>query len=155
MNSKKAKQMRRDAPKIIHQPKSQQAAGSLAILNVGKGDLKISFDPTNAKERDNSAKIVKDLLSQGYAIMVRMGGSDEEPIYQRVRAFDAKTSEYIVMGDPVTQPVHPTISDEPKGKRGRPRLSRVPSSRPSVAVARSAGGYDPVIPVRIVRGLPK
>lgn len=130
---------------------------NLSILNVGKGDLKISFDPKNPKELKRSAKIVKDLLSQGYAILVQVGLKDGDPIYRRAKGFDPETSEYLVMGDPVAPGIQTQIDAIPlkpevPSKRGRKPGYRVPSTVPAVAVARTAGGYDPVLPSRITRG---
>ena len=38
--------------------------GSVAVLNVGAGDLKLSFDPKNPAELKKAAGIVKDMLAR-------------------------------------------------------------------------------------------
>lgn len=73
---------------------------SVGILNVGAGDTKLSFDKSNPQERERAAKIVADMLKRGYALLVQVGEKDGEPIYQRAKAFDPETCEYIVPGGP-------------------------------------------------------
>lgn len=117
---------------------------SLAILNVGEGDTKLSFDPTKPEERERAARIVTDMLRRGFAIMVLVEVRDGEPLYRRVREFDPNTCEYIVAGDPgadealATERIPPAAA--PK-RRGRPPGKRVPADKTkAVGVARSAGG---------------
>lgn len=126
---------------------------SIRVLNVGEGDLNIKFDKTNAQERANAKKIVTDLLRQGFAIMVQAGEGEKGPLFRRVKAFDADTNEYIVMGTPSDISDAAPETETPK-LRSRPRKQevRVPATMPTVAVARSAGGYDPIILSRIKRG---
>jgi hypothetical protein len=128
--------------------------GKLRILNVGEGDLTIKFDNTNQIEKDRAAKIIGDLLKQGYAIMVQIGSDEKGPLYRRVQSFDASTSEYVVFGDvnPTPLPAHEEAPQQPQKKRGRPPTQRVSVSTPSVAVARTAGGYDPNVYSEIRRG---
>jgi hypothetical protein len=137
--------------------------GTVAILNVGAGDTKLSFDPTNPAERIRAARIVADMLRRGYALLVEVGkAADGRPIYQRAVAFDEARCEYIIADfDPVTaakadqeeaaanesnvsetEAPSATQADEaapaPRRKGSRRRVD-AGSSR-SVAVARSAGG---------------
>ena len=43
-------------------------SGELALLNVGTGDTKISFDPKASDEEISKASIlVKDMIRRGYA----------------------------------------------------------------------------------------
>ena len=110
---------------------------SLGILNVGDGDTKISFDPENPLELERSKKIVEELIKRGFAIVVQVGEQNGEPVYQRVKAFDAETCEYIIFGDP---PLAEVIADPvPKKRRGRSRRLSA-ATTPAVAVSRSAGG---------------
>ena len=108
---------------------------SLRILSVGEGDLTIKFSTSDKAEKLRGAKLVKDLLRQGYAIMVEVGRNEKGPLLQRVTKFDPETCEYIVMGEP------DKIAEK-----------RVSFHTPSVAVARTAGGYDPLILDRIRHG---
>lgn len=125
--------------------------GEVGILNVGAGDTKLSFDKRNPKERERAAKIVADMLKQGYALLVQVGKKNGEPIYQRAKRFDPKTCEYIVAGGPdedvqIGKEDHGTRSkaetnDKTSAGATRGRLKRVPAeSTRSVAVARTAGG---------------
>ena len=114
---------------------------NLQVLNVGEGDLKVSFDKNNAQERTNAKKMIEDLMRQGFAIMVEVGRNEKGPIYQRAVKFDYKTEEYLVLGTP-------NVADE--STKSLERVSM--ANRPTVAVARSAGGYDPIILSRIQRG---
>jgi hypothetical protein len=127
----------------------------VGILNVGAGDIRISFDPKNAGERIRAARIVKDMLRGGYALLVKVGKS-----YQRALDFDESKCEYIVADfDPTQGGVQGAPTPEPAvaakcacgcggavtpGKRylrGHHNRKRVPAEKThSVAVSRSAGG---------------
>lgn len=73
-------------------------AATIGILNVGAGDTKISFDPTNPAECIRAARIVKDMLRRGYALLIDSGKKDKEdrPIHVRALDFDERTYEYII-----------------------------------------------------------
>lgn len=78
--------------------------GTIGILNVGAGDTKLSFDPTNPAEVIRASRIVKDMIRRGYALLVATGKDDDgRAIYRRATDFDEKTAEYIIADfDPVT-----------------------------------------------------
>lgn len=123
--------------------------GTLGILNVGAGDVQLSFDPTKPAERRRAAKIVTDMIRQGFAILVKVGEHNGEPTYQRAKAFDEKTCEYIVAGGPAESinigktGAGPDLVAPVPPRRGRPRKAdvRLPAARThAVSVARSAGG---------------
>lgn len=140
-------------------------SGNVGILNVGAGDTKLSFDPNSPQDCIRAARIVKDMLRRGYALLVDSGRRDasDRPIFTRAYDFDETKCEYIIADfDPVTAAKSDAEEDAdepsatpgeregieeggaerpaPKGKRGRPR-KRVPASTVNaVAVARSAGG---------------
>lgn len=118
----------------------------IRVLNVGEGDLKLTFDPNNKEDQKRAKSTIEALLKQGFAIMVEVGKDEKGPLYRRVTGYDPDTATYIVMGEPEL-PAKPTPA-----KRGRPPKSRVPSTAPAVAIGRSAGGYDPVIVSKIRRG---
>lgn len=126
---------------------------TLGILNVGAGDTKITFDPTNPQDAIRAARIIKDMLRRGYALLVENGkDADGRPLYSRAYDFDEKKCEYIIAdydptngGKPEDEPIpEPTAAPrlreaEPKGRKA-PR-KRVPATGANaVAVARSAGG---------------
>lgn len=71
--------------------------GGVGILNVGAGDTKLVFDPSNPAECIRAARIVKDMLRRGYALLVATGtGPDGRPTYQRAIDFNEATAEYII-----------------------------------------------------------
>lgn len=125
--------------------------GSVAILNVGSGDTKLSFDKSNPAECIRAARIVRDMLRRGYALLVDVGGG----VFQRAHDFDENTCEYIIADfDPLvteaedkreqTQTSQPSPAQGdaaiPK-RRGRPKKVAIPADRArAVAVGRSAGG---------------
>lgn len=138
-------------------------SGQLGILNVGAGDTKLVFDKNNPAERIRAARIVKDMLRRGYALLVEFTTASGTE-YRRVHDFDENTCEYIIADfDPVeaanadlseerkhgesrTTETHDTPSTgapEPVRKRGGKRATKVrvaAESASGVAVARSAGG---------------
>lgn len=123
--------------------------GTLSILNVGAGDVVVSFDPANPKERKRAARIVTDMMRQGFAILVKVGEQDGEPLYQRAKGFDPERAEYIVVGGPeegleIGKQLTGERAAEVEGaapKRAKKTEKRVPvESTHAVSVARSAGG---------------
>ena len=120
---------------------------SLAILNVGEGDTKITFDKDKPEERERACRIVVDMLRRGFALLVAAGERDGRPLYFRATTFDPETAEYIVAGLPEDEPA-PVLKAEERPaprRRGRPPGSgkRLPAETTrAVAVARSAGGMS-------------
>jgi hypothetical protein len=115
--------------------------GSVAILNVGEGDTKLSFDPEKPVERERAAIIVADMLRRGYAIMITVGEKDGVKTYRRAQAFDPKTCEYLIMG--LSSEEEQDIQEQLSGKKKKKRkaYTRVPAhTTTAVAVARSARG---------------
>jgi hypothetical protein len=136
-----------------------QTAGEVGILNVGAGDVKISFDPSDPAERIRAARIVKDMLRRGYALLVK----NDDGTWTRALGFDEERCEYIIAdfdphgagtedagdgedeekerGDQAVREeaaISPAADPAPR-RCGRPR--RVQASKTSaVAVSRSAGG---------------
>lgn len=120
--------------------------GTVAILNVSAGDTKLTFDPKMPAEVARAAKIVKDMLRRGFALLVEVGSDDKGPLYRRVHDFDEATTEYIIAGTPDDQEdSHEQKQASPprtrrKGKAAaKPR--RIAAQKANVvAVARTAGG---------------
>lgn len=111
-------------------------SGAVAILNVGAGDTKLSFDPSKPKEVARAGKIVKDMLRRGFVLLIEVGQDEKGPLYRRALDFDEKTTEYIIAGDP--EDVEPSSTKKRKGTPASLRLAA--SSTNAVAVARTAGG---------------
>lgn len=142
--------------------------GEIAILSVGSGDTKLIFDNKNPAETIRAARIVKDMLRRGYALLVEVDQPDGTKAFQRVREFREATNEYVIADfDPTAAPYEPAPRQTPevdheeageaapdsppasgaetaptRPKRGRPRTRTIPATGPTraVAVARSAGG---------------
>lgn len=77
--------------------------GTLGILNVGAGDTKLSFDKSNPAERIRAARIVKDMLRRGYALLIEIDDGKGGKTHQRALDFDENACEYIIADfDPVT-----------------------------------------------------
>lgn len=145
-------------------------AGTVGILNVGAGDIRLSFDKANPLEAIRAKRVVKDMLRRGYALMVEVERNGEK-CFERALDFDDKTDSYLVADfDPVTEEdrdamaaaardaiwdkekergeviapetetVTPCIRQDATGKRGRPRKAVAAGSTRAVAVGRSAGG---------------
>lgn len=70
--------------------------GQVGILNVGAGDTKLTFDNQNPAETIRAARIVKDMLRRGYALLIEVDQSDGSKAYQRALDFDESKAEYIV-----------------------------------------------------------
>lgn len=133
--------------------------GTMGILNVGAGDTKLVFDPANPAECIRAARIVKDMIRRGYALLIEVKDG-ETKTYRRVLDFDDKVFEYIIADfDPIvasqvdaTEIFHEEGQEEARGpaktgskapaaKAPRGRTKSVPASKTrGVAVARSAGG---------------
>lgn len=133
-------------------------SGELALLNVGTGDTKISFDPKASDEEISKASIlVKDMIRRGYAVLVEVGKDDKGPLYRRAYDFDIDTTEYIVAGLPDDLVQEPRAEKKSASFKRKPdKLGRVAGEGPrsrkratsrikatgakAVAVSRTAGG---------------
>lgn len=133
--------------------------GEVGILNVGAGDTKLSFDRSNPAEMIRAARIVKDMIRRGYALLVQTPGSNP-PVYQRAYDFDENTCEYIIADlDPVQAQAADAAEEESREeatqteeheqarpvarakKAGKAKTRRVHAADTrSTAVARTAGG---------------
>jgi len=141
-------------------------SGTVGILNVGAGDTKLSFDPSNPVERIRAARIVRDMLRRGYALLVEVE-RDGVKKFERALDFREDTCEYVIadfdpsasVAEPAPAPVltkdqdhaqepheaapaaeTPAAEAAAPRKRGRPaKLVPAEKSR-AVAVAPTAGG---------------
>ena len=121
----------------------------LSILNVSAGDIKLVFDK-NTAERLRAARIVKDMLRRGYALLVETGRDEGNvPTYTRVVGFDEEKCEYIIADfdsaaaaeADAKEPAHEPVANEPRVGKPKRSTKRVPAdSTRGVAVARVAGG---------------
>ena len=82
--------------------------GTVGILNVGAGDTKLSFDPNNPAERIRAARVVRDMLRRGYALLVEVE-RDGVKRFERATDFLEDTCEYVIAD------FDPTVAaDEPR-----------------------------------------
>lgn len=117
--------------------------GTIAILNVGAGDTKLTFDVTKPEEVARAAKIVKDMIRRGFVLLIEVGRNEKGPIYQRAHDFDETTAEYIIAGEVHDDEAEArTPAPTPRARKGKAgRMRRVAAHETSaVAVARTAGG---------------
>lgn len=136
-----------------------KSIGTVGILNVGDGDTKLSFDPKNPAERIRAARIVRDMLRRGYALLVEVAPGE----FQRATEFREDVCEYVIAdfdsetaaaADAQEEQQHGHESEEaregtaaPAATAAAPRRGRKPVTRAipaastrAVAVAPSAGG---------------
>src|ERR1700677_2068082 len=73
----------------------------VAVLNVGAGDVKLTFDKSNPAERIRAARICKDMLRRGYSLLIEVE-RDGKKLFERALDFDETKCEYIIADfDPV------------------------------------------------------
>ncbi len=106
---------------MAHNP-SNNPMGTVGILNVGAGDTKLSFDKDNPAERIRAARIVRDMLRRGYALLIEVEVNGEKK-FQRALDFDEAVCEYII------------ADFDPQGEaQQNPETSRGPNSNAQEAV---------------------
>ena len=136
--------------------------GLMHILNVGDGDTKLSFDPDNPAERIRTARIVRDMLRRGYALLIEVE-KEGKRVFTRALDFHEDVCEYVIADfDPVAaadadaeddyhaqEQVQVGAGSAPAGntppqpkRRGRPpgRATVKAERARTVAVAPTAGG---------------
>jgi hypothetical protein len=134
--------------------------GELSVLNVGAGDITVTFNKEDRGETAKALRMLKDMSARGYAIMVQL----PDHSYVRAKAIDEHTASYVVVL-PEDLPVSDAEVAAPAGtcacgcggavspgktwirghhhRRGRKgmRTARLPVRRSkAIGVARSAGG---------------
>lgn len=131
--------------------------GTVGVLSVGDGDIKLSFDRNNPAERIRAARMVRDMLRRGYALLIEV----EPGKYQRAIDFKDDICEYVIADlDPEIAAAHDTKEEqdgeqneaETHGAPAAPAGAAAPAKRKytkrtipaestrAVAVARTAGG---------------
>lgn len=136
--------------------------GEIGILNVGAGDTKLIFDKDNPADCIRAARIVKDMLRRGYALLVEVKQADGSKKFQRVHEFRDDTYEYVIAdldpeiaaaadketdvekNEPPADQAATAQRDETrppeKSRRGRPKKTVSTFGARAVAVAHTAGG---------------
>lgn len=136
-------------------------AGELSILNVGDGDTKLSFDPSNPAERIRAARIVADMIKRGYALLIEQDDGKGGKHFVRAVEFREDVCEYVIADfDPIAAAEHDekekkdeqqerasetsearAAAPAPQGKRGPYRKRGVDAAGTrAVAVAPISGG---------------
>lgn len=120
--------------------------GSLNILNVAGGDIKISFDTKNVSEAIRAKRIIKDMMRRGYSLLIQ----NEDGTHTRALDFDETKGEYIIADYDNSQEeiVNEQIKNEENWIKGGKEVKKPKASRKRVgmesattyAVAPSAGG---------------
>lgn len=100
--------------------------GTLEVLNVGLGDLRLTFDKDSAADRARARATIEDLLRKGYALMAEVAPNE----YQRVEAFDPDRDAYVIREPGEAAPK----------RRGRPRGSKSKLPPAPIAEVETAGG---------------
>lgn len=122
----------------------EQHRGTLAVLNVGAGDLRVEITE-DAESNKKTLAMIEDMLRHGYALMAEIDGA-----WHRVTAVDPDTLEYIVTkpirvsakGLPAKLEAHdltPPETHPDRKKKARETRAPMRDTR-AVGVARSAGG---------------
>lgn len=132
------------------------STGTVGILNVGAGDIKLSFDPNDPAECIRAARVVQDMLKRGFALLIETVQPDGTKLYRRAREFDPATCEYIIADlDPVAAERADREELEHEAKPAAEASVGTPAEKPkagikhrrvkasesrAVAVGRTAGG---------------
>lgn len=119
------------------------STGSLSVLNVGLGDIEITFNTFDAVEKARALTMLTDMLRRGYAILMKLPDNS----YTRVTEIDQSHGRYVVqIPETVEAPAESVTLPDRAHRKKRPgrrptRRVAVPIERAhAVGVARSAGG---------------
>ena len=109
--------------------------GSLSVLNVGKGDVEITFDKDDPLEIERAKRIIQDMLRRGYSLFIEVDGK-----LKPVKKFDPAREVYKIADGALY--VGDQMEAAGTGKRGRPKKTvDVPMRKTrATGVAPTAGG---------------
>ena len=106
--------------------------GVLEILNVGAGDVKITFNNGDIQETIRARRIVTDMLRRGYALIVEVE-REGRMAYERVQAFDEAKGEYIIADLDPAPPITVEVTATADTRKKCPRCgSPDPEKHPAV-----------------------
>lgn len=116
-----------------------ESTGSISVLNVGEGDVVVTFNGLDDTEAEKALRMLEDMQKRGYAILVKQ----PDDTYRRAESIDRETQSYVVVvpdelpkvGEDEAAPAEAT-----KPKRGGRRVRQPIRETHAVGVARSAGG---------------
>lgn len=92
--------------------------GSLSILNVGAGDISITFNKDDDDEAKKAIKMLQDMMKRGYFVAVQL----DDGTYARATAVDATRGRYVV-----SMPSLPPAETEEVAEAGAPPLAHAES----------------------------
>jgi hypothetical protein len=76
--------------------------GVVGILNVGAGDTRLVLDRDDPASLIRGARIIRDMLRRGYALLAEIEQPDGTKKFQRVMEFREDTFEYVIADfDPI------------------------------------------------------
>lgn len=116
-------------------------SGFLNVLNVGAGDIALTFNEMDDAEAQRALKMLTDMAARGYAILVQL----KDGSYARAKKVDATRGRYIIQ-IPAEAPLPEAAEEVRPAKRGRKAKGRsrevaVPIHKArATGIARSAGG---------------
>lgn len=119
--------------------------GEVAVLSIGRGDMKINFNSDNPEEVEKARMVIMDMLKRGYLIFINVDGKD-----CRITDFDPKTDEYIIKLDKrskvfreMAERIEPDSEEQPKiiKPRTKKREKRINAKKThGTAIAPTSGG---------------
>lgn len=98
--------------------------GSLCILNISAGDIKVSFNKEDPEETERAREMIEDMLKRGYSILVQWGQG-----WRRVKKFIPSRDSYVVETREEKEGKPQTVEKEVPAKKTR-----------AIGVAPTAGG---------------
>lgn len=87
---------------------------TMDVLSVAKGDLRLSFSDDSPEEKAKAKKTIEDMLKAGYTIFVETATG-----LRRVKRFNAKRSEYVIVDTPSTTASRPEAVMPARGTRAK------------------------------------
>jgi hypothetical protein len=110
--------------------------GTLEVLNVGEGDIKITFNGDDPMEAERARRIIGDMLARGYALFLH--GKNDKLI--RVHRFKPNTNTYLIADGPDLPAETEPLAARPEYAKDKPMREIKASKAKATVVGRSAGG---------------
>lgn len=128
--------------------------GEVSLLNVGEGDIKLSFDPANLAERIRAARVVRDMLRRGFALLVEVDDGNGGKVFARAKDFDENHCVYIVADFDGAVAATEDSKEEPHAKSGQGQTEEPPATSPAAPrKGRKAGTTTKRIPAETTRAV--
>ena len=99
--------------------------GSLCILNITAGDIKVSFDESKPDEVERARQIIDDMFKRGYSLLVQWGSG-----WRRATKFIASRNCYVI-----------ETTETKEGEKPKIVKKEVPAKKTrAIGIAPTAGG---------------